>query len=197
MVETPRWMWEQIAEQMKRLQVLEAREAMRSLESDTSIELNPASRPLDFIDRVVLEAVRLGGSNPTAMFRTVARTTMVEVSQTSDSPSMAPSTSLHIPLLQGSSLMLDRYAGNRSPSVFPRPTDFAGLAAGPRLSRSQSQGLRRPRQLQPGLGRAVGLPRDQRGQGQARPGDEHRHRHHGQDRRRGADAAAGIRHALP
>ena len=39
----------------------------------------------------------------------------------------------------------------------PRPADFAGAAARPRLPRAEPQRVRRPRQLQPGPDRAVGV----------------------------------------
>ncbi len=72
----------------------------------------PSSAALSPIDLVVLEAVRLGGSNPTALWRRV----------------VAPFTITHrgrgLQVPAGVMLWLDRRRANRDPGVFPRPDAF-------------------------------------------------------------------------
>ena len=65
-----------------------------------------------------------------------------------------------------------------------------GLPAYPRLPRSVAQAVRRQRQLHLRTDRAVGVPRDRRGQHRPAPRHGHHRRHLGDDRRRRSRAAA-------
>lgn len=65
------------------------------------------------IDLAVLEAVRLGGSNPSALWRRTARSLSLRHA----------GRSVTVPA--GTMLWLDRRQANRDPGVFPRPCEFA------------------------------------------------------------------------
>jgi cytochrome P450 len=71
-----------------------------------------AQGPLSLLELVVLEAVRLGGSNPTALWRRV----------------IAPFELVHgghaVTVPAGTMLWLDRRLANRDPELFPRPCSF-------------------------------------------------------------------------
>jgi len=64
------------------------------------------------IDKTVMEAVRLGGSNPTALWRRVARETDIIV------------RGACVRLPENTMLWLDRRAANRDPEIFPSPNRF-------------------------------------------------------------------------
>lgn len=68
--------------------------------------------PQAYAERLVLEALRLGGSNPTALWRRVARPTPIVVS------------GVEVTLPEGTMLWLDRRAANRDPTLFAAPEAF-------------------------------------------------------------------------
>jgi cytochrome P450 len=72
----------------------------------------PAGGALSLLDLVVLEAVRLGGSNPTALWRRVVRPFVLRRDRRSTT----------VPA--GVMLWLDRRLANQDPAVFPRPGAF-------------------------------------------------------------------------
>ncbi|WP_372424369.1 cytochrome P450 [Salinarimonas chemoclinalis] len=71
-----------------------------------------AGDPRPLAERVVLEALRLGGSNPTALWRRVARPTRIVVS---GGEATVP---------EGAMLWLDRRAANRDPTLLAAPDTF-------------------------------------------------------------------------
>lgn len=74
--------------------------------------LRPSEGGLSLLDFVVLEAVRLGGSNPTALWRRVVRPFRL---RHRDQETTVPA---------GAMIWLDRRFANRDPAVFPRPCRF-------------------------------------------------------------------------
>ena len=84
-----------------------------------------------------------------------------------------------LPAPRGKRHRLQGHAARPADVRVPRPADLDRPAAYSRLSRRQPQQLRRPRQLQPGPGRAGRLPRDRRRQDAAHP----RHGYHDRDDR--------------
>jgi cytochrome P450 len=72
-----------------------------------------ASDRLSLLDLVVLEAVRVGGSNPTALWRRV------------DRPFRLVHRGRETTIPSGTMLWLDRRLANRDPAVFPRASAFS------------------------------------------------------------------------
>ncbi|MFK0271632.1 cytochrome P450 [Pseudomonas asiatica] len=69
--------------------------------------------PLDFAYLVVLEAIRLGGSNPTALWRKTSR------------PVRIKHKGAEVILPTGTTIWLDRRCANRDPILFPFPEQFS------------------------------------------------------------------------